>query len=46
MTLGSAERFMLSVDEAEELIGRLHEAVAEASDYECELVEKECNVNG
>lgn len=43
MTLGSAERFMLSVDEAEELIGRLHEAVAEASDYECELVERECN---
>ena len=43
MTLGSAERFMLSVDEAEELIQRLHEAVAEASDYEHELVEKECN---
>ena len=44
MTLGSAERFMLSVEEAEDLIERLHEAVAEASDYERELVEKECNV--
>ena len=44
ITLGSAERFMLSVDEAEDLIDRLREAVTEASDYEYELVEKECNV--
>ena len=43
MTLGSAERFMLSFDEAEDLIERLRDAQAEATDYEHELVEKECN---
>ena len=43
MTLGSAERFMLSFDEAEDLIERLRDAQAEATDYEHELVERECD---
>tara|TARA_S200002703_G_scaffold144020_1_gene137397 strand:- start:733 stop:1053 length:321 start_codon:yes stop_codon:yes gene_type:complete len=44
MTLGSAERFMLSFEEAEALIERLRDAQEEVVDYEYELVKKECNV--
>ena len=44
MTLGSAERFMHSFEEAEALIERLRHAQEEVVDYEYELVKKECNV--
>lgn len=43
ITLGSAERFMLSFDEAEDLIEQLRDAQAEVTDYEHELVKRDCD---
>jgi len=42
ITLGSAERFMLSSEEAQDLIEALQECVGECQCHEMELIEQDC----
>ena len=43
ISLGRADRFLLSVEEAENLITHLKDAITEASDHEYDLVKEHCN---
>tara|TARA_R110000851_G_scaffold124662_1_gene255126 strand:+ start:125 stop:442 length:318 start_codon:yes stop_codon:yes gene_type:complete len=42
ISLGHADRYMLSVEEAESLITHLNEAIVEASSHEYDIVQEHC----